>query len=267
MGNIRLDVAVHERGLAESREKARAIILAGQILVNGQRSDKPGAKVPEDAEITMTGENLRYVSRGGLKLEGAIEAFGLTFTGKVMLDAGASTGGFTDCALQNGAVRVYAVDVGYGQLDWRLRSDPRVVVIERTNIRYSEPEQFPEMMDIATIDVSFISLSLVLPPIYSLMKQGGEVIALVKPQFEAGREQVGKKGVVKDPLIHQEVLLRAMKQAQEIGFTVKNACYSPVKGPNGNIEYFLYLVNSEPAAPAAIDVKELVERAHTALRG
>ncbi|MGE5416353.1 MAG: TlyA family RNA methyltransferase [Acidobacteriota bacterium] len=266
MANTRLDVLVHERGLAESREKARAIIIAGQILVNGQRSDKPGVKVAEEAEITMTGENLRYVSRGGLKLEGAIEAFGLAFKDKVMLDAGASTGGFTDCALQNGASRVYAVDVGYGQLDWRLRSDPRVVVIERTNIRYAAPDKFPERMDIATIDVSFISLNLVLAPVYSLMKPGGEVIALVKPQFEAGREQVGKKGVVKDPLIHQEVLQRVIKQAQEIGFMAKNACYSPVKGPNGNIEYFLHLIKTEAAA-TAFDVKELVERAHFALRG
>jgi len=242
MSRERADIRLYKEGLAPSREKARALILAGSVFADGQRVDKPGQMIDDSAEIRVTGnDQSSFVSRGGMKLLGAIEAMKLDFVDKIVLDVGASTGGFTDCALQHGARKVYAVDVGYGQLDWRLRQDPRVVVIERTNIRYVTPEDFPDKMDMATVDVSFISLRLVLPVITRLLTAAGEVVALVKPQFEAGREQVGKKGVVKSPEIHEEVLRRVTGQAAECGLTLVNACYSPIKGPNGNIEFFLHL--------------------------
>ncbi|NLW45081.1 MAG: TlyA family RNA methyltransferase [Syntrophomonadaceae bacterium] len=249
MSRERADIRLYKAGLAPSREKARALILAGLVFADGQRVDKPGQMISESAELQVTDNSQSgFVSRGGMKLLGAIEAMKLDFADKIVLDVGASTGGFTDCALQHGARKVYAVDVGYGQLDWRLRQDPRVVVIERTNIRHVTPEDFPEQMDIATIDVSFISLRLVLPAVTPLLTAAGEIVALVKPQFEAGREQVGKKGVVKSPEIHEEVLRGVTRQAEECGLTLVNACYSPIKGPNGNIEFFLHL--KKGAVPA-----------------
>ena len=242
MSHERADIRLYKEGLAPSREKARALILAGLVFADGQRVDKPGQKVDEKAELQVTGNDQpSFVSRGGMKLLGAIKAMNLDFTDKIVLDVGASTGGFTDCALQHGARKVYAVDVGYGQRDWRLRQDPRVIIRERTNIRYVKPEDFPEKMDLATVDVAFISLRLVLPVVSRLLTADGEAVALVKPQFEAGREQVGKKGVVKSPEIHEEVLRRVTRQAAECGLTLANACYSPIKGPNGNIEFFLHL--------------------------
>lgn len=242
MSSERADIRLYKEGLASSREKAQALILAGLVFADGQRVNKPGQKVPEGTELRVMGsDGPSFVSRGGLKLMGAIQAMELDFNHKIILDVGASTGGFTDCALQYGARRVYAVDVGYGQLEWRLRQDPRVTTIERTNIRYVTPEDFPEKMDLATVDVAFISLRLVLPVIHDLLTESGEVVALVKPQFEAGREQVGKKGVVKSPEVHKEVLHRVARQAAECGLNLVNVCYSPIKGPNGNIEFFFHL--------------------------
>jgi len=262
----RADMLVHVRGLAPSREKARALILAGLVFANGQKIEKPGQRIPEQAQIHVAGSNgPSFVSRGGFKLLGAIEAMRVDFQGKVVLDVGASTGGFTDCALQHGAARVYAVDVGYGQLDWRLRQDPRVRTIERTNIRHVSPDLFPEKMDLATVDVAFISLRLVLPVIANLLTDEGEIVALVKPQFEAGREQVGKKGVVKDPAVHLEVLRKVMDEAGECGLTVLNACYSPIKGPHGNIEFFLHLKRHNSAREVRIDLSRLVASAHESL--
>ena len=216
----RLDVLLTERGLCESRQKAQATIMAGLVFVDGQRSDKPGTPVAEDASVEVRGHALRYVSRGGLKLEKAMQTFPITLEGKVCADIGASTGGFTDCMLQNGAAKVYAVDVGYGQLDWKLRSDERVVCLERTNARYLTREQIPEELDFASIDVSFISLKLIFPALYALLRDGGEVACLIKPQFEAGREKVGKKGVVRDPKVHLEVLENFLTHAKENDFTV-----------------------------------------------
>lgn len=267
MTRNRLDVLLFERGLAESREKARAMIIAGEVLVDNQKVDKPGHKVDEDVDITVIKDEKRYASRGGTKLEGAIKALNISFKAKVVLDVGASTGGFTDCALKHGATRVYAVDVGYGQLDWRLRQDPRVKVMERTNIRYVTPEQFPEKMDMAIIDVSFISLGIVLPAIAGLLSENAEVIALVKPQFEAGRGQVGKKGVVRDPAVHTAVLQKVAEQAQMSGLSVVDACYSPIKGPSGNIEFFFYLSNSGERQLSDDELEMVVNRAHNELRG
>jgi 23S rRNA (cytidine1920-2'-O)/16S rRNA (cytidine1409-2'-O)-methyltransferase len=238
----RADIRLHVEGFAPSREKARALILAGLVFADGQRVEKPGQKIPEGSELRVLGnDGPNFVSRGGLKLLGAIQAMDLDFANKVVMDVGASTGGFTDCALQHDARKVYAVDVGYGQLDWSLRQDPRVTTIERTNIRYVTPEDFSEKMDLITIDVAFISLGLVLPVAAGLLTDDGEVVALVKPQFEAGREQVGKKGVVKSSEVHEEVLHRVARQASECGLALVNACYSPIKGPNGNIEFFFHL--------------------------
>lgn len=267
MKGERLDVLLHKRGLVSSREKARSIILAGKVYVKGQLVDKPGTRVGIDDKISVSGMEPGYASRGGIKLAGAVLDLGLDFQNKIVLDVGASTGGFTDCALQNGASRVYAVDVGYGQLDWRLRQDKRVVVRERFNIRKATPAQFPEKMDIALIDVSFISLRLVLPVICQLLKSDGEIVALVKPQFEAGREQVGKKGVIKDPAIHEEVLHKVVKCASELGWSLLGLSFSPIKGPRGNIEYFVHFgrnrsVNHYPSA-----INDLVKSAHLALRG
>jgi len=262
----RLDVAMVERGLAESRQKAQAVIMAGQVYVNGQKVDKAGAPVAEDAAIEVRGKTLAYVSRGGLKLEKAMELWPIRLEGAVCADIGASTGGFTDCMLQNGAEKVYAVDVGYGQLAWSLRSDPRVVCMERTNVRYLTPEQIPEPLDFGTVDVSFISLKLILPALRTLLKPEGQLVCLVKPQFEAGREKVGKKGVVRDPAVHREVLEQFLINAAEANFTVKEMTFSPIRGPEGNIEYLGHLTVGA-GAPWAGDVAALVEASHGALEG
>ena len=262
----RLDILVCEQGLAESRQKAQALIMAGQIYVAGQKADKAGMQVEEGAEIELRGKTLAYVSRGGLKLEKAIGAFHLDLKDKVCIDCGASTGGFTDCMLQNGAAKVYAVDVGYGQLAWSLRQDPRVVCMERTNVRYLTPEQIQEPLDFGSVDVSFISLRLILPALRGLMKPEGEVVCLVKPQFEAGREKVGKKGVVRDPKVHLEVLEQFLENAAACGFTVKEMTFSPIRGPEGNIEYLGHL-SVGPGEPYQGDLTALVEESHGALEG
>lgn len=241
MAKQRLDVALTELGLADSRQKAQAIIMAGLVFVNDQRVDKAGAPVAQDARIEVRGKTLPYVSRGGLKLEKAVERWPIHLTDAVCADIGASTGGFTDCMLQRGARLVYAVDSGYNQLDWRLRSDPRVVCMERTNARYLTPEQIPQMLDFFSVDVSFISLKLILPPLRPLMGPQGQAVCLIKPQFEAGREKVGKKGVVRDPAVHQEVLEHFLEHAAQAGFTVKDITFSPIKGPEGNMEYLSHL--------------------------
>ena len=227
----RLDVLLVVRGLAESRSRAQAVIMAGEVYVNGQKADKAGMDVPLEAEIEVRGNVCPYVSRGGLKLEKALRDFGVDPTGYVCSDSGASTGGFTDCLLQQGASKVFAIDVGYGQLAWKIRSDPRVVVMERTNIRYVTPEDLGEALDLSVVDVSFISLRIVLPAIQRLLKPTGQVLCLIKPQFEAGKEHVGKKGVVRDPAVHEQVLLDFVALATELGFTLRNLTFSPVKGP------------------------------------
>lgn len=238
----RLDKLVHTQGIAESREKAKALIMCGQILVNNEKIDKPGTMVPEDSKIEFIGKKLRYVSRGGLKLEKAIAEYPIDLTDKVVLDIGASTGGFTDCSLQNGAKSVYAVDVGYGQLDWKLRTDERVINMERTNARYLTHEDFEKEIDFVTIDVAFISLEKILPAVDAiLVKESAQVVALIKPQFEAGREKVGKKGVVRDFNVHEEVVERITEFAKNHNFVIKGLTFSPIKGPEGNIEYLLWL--------------------------
>ena len=264
-GKKRLDVLLTERGLQESRQRAQAVIMSGEVFVNGQRVDKPGTAVAEDAQIEVRGGTLAYVSRGGLKLEKAMAAFPIDLNGAVCADIGASTGGFTDCMLQNGAEKVYAVDVGYGQLAWKLRSDPRVVCLERTNARYLTHEQVPDELDFASVDVSFISLKLILPPLNGLLKDGGHAACLVKPQFEAGRETVGKKGVVRDPDVHLEVLEHFLDHAKESGFTVLGLTYSPIRGPEGNIEYLGYLEKG-PWQERTFDLKALVEESHQTLK-
>ncbi|MFC4078213.1 TlyA family RNA methyltransferase [Salinithrix halophila] len=265
MTKERLDVLLVNGGFYESREKAQRAIMAGLVRVNGDRADKPGTKIPEDACLEVIGQEHPYVSRGGLKLERAIEVFSLELKGKTVLDIGASTGGFTDCALMNGAEKVYAVDVGYGQLAWKLRQDERVVVMERTNFRYMKSEDLPgEKPDFAVIDVSFISLSLILPPLREMLREEAKVIALVKPQFEAGKEQVGKKGVVRDPAVHREVLLRFVTQAEEMGYQVFGIAPSPITGGGGNIEFLSYL--GWPGGAEANDwtpvIAEVVKEAH-----
>ena len=262
----RLDILVTERGLAESREKAKALIMAGQIYVDNQKADKPGDTFPEECRIESRGKGLPYVSRGGLKLEKAMEEFPITLEGKTCMDIGASTGGFTDCMLQKGARKVYAVDVGYGQLAWSLRSDERVVVLERTNARYLSHNEIPDVLDFASIDVSFISLKLILPALRQLMSEDGEVVALIKPQFEAGREKVGKKGVVRDPAVHLEVLEHFTQHAAEAGFTVKGIDFSPIRGPEGNIEYLGYM-QAKPGEPEWGDLEDLVRRSHAQMEG
>ena len=264
-GKKRLDVLLVERGLQESRQRAQAVIMSGEVFVNGQRVDKPGTAVAEDAQIEIRGGTLAYVSRGGLKLEKAMATFPIDLHGAVCADIGASTGGFTDCMLQNGAEKVYAVDVGYGQLAWKLRSDPRVVCLERTNARYLTHEQVPDELDFASVDVSFISLKLILPPLNGLLKDGGHAACLVKPQFEAGREKVGKKGVVRDPDVHLEVLEHFLDHAKESGFTVLGLTYSPIRGPEGNIEYLGYLEKG-PWQERTFDLKALVEASHQTLK-
>lgn len=237
----RLDILLVNRNLAPSREKAKAIIMAGIVYVNGQKEDKPGAAFDMTADIQVRGSTLPYVSRGGLKLEKAVDCFGVELEGKICMDVGASTGGFTDCMLQNGAKKVYAVDVGHGQLDWKLRNDKRVVCMERTNIRYVTRDDVEDRMDFASIDVSFISLTKVLGPVKELLTESGRIVALIKPQFEAGREKVGKKGVVREKSTHLEVIQKVMDYGMELGFEILNLEYSPVKGPEGNIEYLIYL--------------------------
>jgi len=254
----RLDVMITERGLFESREKARAAIMAGTVYVDGQKEDKPGSMFRDEAEIEVRGNVLPFVSRGGLKLAKAMKEFGLTLDGCVCMDIGASTGGFTDCMLQNGASKVYAVDVGYGQLAWVLRSDPRVVCMERTNIRYVKPEDIGEPLDFASVDVSFISLTKVLPPARMLLKDNARMVCLIKPQFEAGREKVGKKGVVRDPAVHREVIERITGFAVQNGFTLLGLTFSPVKGPEGNIEYLMYIQKNEGEVPPAGESPEVI---------
>lgn len=246
----RLDVILVSKGLAESREKAKAVIMAGSVFVDGQREDKAGAFFDADkAVIEVRGAALKYVSRGGLKLEKAMESFGLSLSGKVCMDIGASTGGFTDCMLQNGAAKVYAVDVGHGQLAWKLRNDERVVCMEKTNFRYMTREDIGEELDFASVDVSFISLTKILLPAKALLKDGGRMVCLIKPQFEAGREKVGKKGVVREPQVHREVICKVADYADSIGFTVEALTYSPIKGPEGNIEYLACLRYEKGSGP------------------
>ena len=259
----RLDVALVARGLAETRAKAQASIMSGIVYVNGQKVDKAGAPVAADAVLEVRGHTLRYVSRGGLKLEKAMAAFPITLTDCICADIGASTGGFTDCMLQNGAVKVYAVDVGTNQLDWKLRSDPRVVCMEKTNIRYVTPADIDDVLDFASVDVSFISLTKVLIPARELLRDGGEMVCLIKPQFEAGREKVGKKGVVRDKAVHEEVVERIIEFASQNGFFVKNLEYSPIKGPEGNIEYLVYIRKDETGGvDETVDIKAVVDAAH-----
>jgi 23S rRNA (cytidine1920-2'-O)/16S rRNA (cytidine1409-2'-O)-methyltransferase len=262
----RLDVLLTERGFAESRTKAQAVIMAGQVYVEGQKADKPGISYEDTVSIEVRGDVCPYVSRGGLKLEKALRDFGVKPDGFVCSDSGASTGGFTDCLLQQGAKKVFAIDVGYGQLDWKIREDPRVVVMERTNIRYVTPEQLGEPLDLSVVDVSFISLKIVLPAIQALLKPNGQVLCLIKPQFEAGREKVGKKGVVRDPAIHREVLEDFVVLANHLGFTILGLTFSPVKGPEGNIEFLghLTLEQKDGIVP---DVDLVVEQAHQTLKG
>ena len=269
----RLDVLLVKKGLAPSREKAKAVIMAGSVYVDGQKEDKAGSVFDEEsAQIEVRGHALPYVSRGGLKLEKALKVFPITLTDKICMDIGASTGGFTDCMLQNGAAKVYSVDVGYGQLVWKLRQDDRVVCMEKTNFRYMTPEDIPDVLDFASVDVSFISLDKILTPAYALLKEQGEMVALIKPQFEAGREKVGKKGVVRDPKVHEEVISRIVRHADEVSFEVLDLSYSPIRGPEGNIEYLIHLrKNPErtvyPDIPAVFEkkIKEIVEEAHQEL--
>lgn len=259
----RLDVLLVNRGLAPSREKAKTMIMEGNVFVNNNREDKAGSTFPEDCEIEIHGTTLKYVSRGGLKLEKAMTHFGIGLEGKVCMDIGASTGGFTDCMLQNGAVKVYAVDVGYGQFAWKLRQDPRVVCMEKTNIRYVTPDQIDDLLDFASVDVSFISLTKVLGPARALLKDKGQMVCLIKPQFEAGREKVGKKGVVRDKKVHEEVIENVTQFAISNGFSIHALEYSPIKGPEGNIEYLVYIEKSEePVWAEQVDIHAVVEAAH-----
>lgn len=266
----RLDILLVKQGLAESREKAKAVIMAGEVFVQGQREDKAGAMFDESkVTITVKGSSLRYVSRGGLKLEKAMQKFPITLNGKVCMDVGSSTGGFTDCMLQNGAVKVYAIDVGHGQLAWKLRNDERVVCMEKTNIRYVVPEDIDEPAAFSSIDVSFISLTKVLLPVKNLLTEDGQVVCLIKPQFEAGREKVGKKGVVRDRAVHEEVIRMVMDYAASIDFYPLALDFSPVKGPEGNIEYLLFLSKNkkdqEIVDASSIDIKAVVTASHDTL--
>ena len=262
----RLDVLLVNKGLAASREKAKAIIMSGIVFVDGQREDKAGAAFDDSLPIEIKGNTLKYVSRGGLKLEKAMMNFDVSLDGKICMDVGASTGGFTDCMLQNGAVKVYSVDVGHGQLDWKLRNDSRVICMEKTNIRYVTPDQIEDRIDFASIDVSFISLKKVLLPVKELLNDKGEIVCLIKPQFEAGREKVGKKGVVRDVNVHKEVIYMVIDYARSIGFSICNLSFSPIKGPEGNIEYLLHL-SRESKEEEVINVDETVEKSHAELDG
>ena len=264
----RLDILIVNKGLAASREKAKAIIMSGIVYVDGQKEDKAGSMFEETANIEVRGATLKYVSRGGLKLEKAMTHFGVELKDKICMDVGSSTGGFTDCMLQNGAVKVYSVDVGHGQLDWKLRNDPRVVCMERTNIRYVVPEDIEERPSFVSIDVSFISLTKVLLPVRNLMEENGEIAALIKPQFEAGREKVGKKGVVRDPAVHKEVIEMVISYAKSISFGVRHLEFSPIKGPEGNIEYLVHLVRLPDGVTEEetnVDVDAIVKSAHNTL--
>ena len=278
----RLDVLLVEHGYAPSREKAKAIIMSGIVYVDGQKEDKAGTSFEETVTLEVRGHTLKYVSRGGLKLEKAMKHFDVVLEGKVCMDVGASTGGFTDCMLQNGAVKVYSVDVGHGQLDWKLRNDPRVVCMEKTNIRYGTLEDIQEPVEFASIDVSFISLTKVLGPVRELLTPDGEIVCLIKPQFEAGREKVGKKGVVREKSVHLEVIRMVMQYASSIGFEIKNLEFSPIKGPEGNIEYLLHLKKQPDWSGEeeekteqkigelpvfCVNEKEVVEEAHKTLSG
>ena len=264
--NERLDVLLVSLGLAESRAKAQATIMAGEVYVNGQKADKSGMEVDITSNIEVRGSACPYVSRGGLKLEKALKNFGVDPTGYVCSDSGASTGGFTDCLLQQGASKVFAIDVGYGQLAWKIRNDPRVVVMERTNIRYVTLEDLGEPLDLSVIDVSFISLGLVLPVVKTLLKPTGQVLCLIKPQFEAGKDKVGKKGVVRDPAVHEEVLQNFISLAKSLDFTIRNLTFSPVKGPEGNIEFLAHL-SMQPGEDSYLAPGDLVAQAHAALKG
>lgn len=264
MAKKRLDVMMTERALAESRQKAQAIIMAGQVYVNGQKVDKAGAPVAEDAKIEVRGKTLAYVSRGGLKLEKAVKRWPIDLKGATCADIGSSTGGFTDCMLQQGAEKVYAVDSGYNQLDWRLRSDSRVVCMERTNARYLDKEQIPDELDFFSVDVSFISLRIILPPMRPLIKEEGEAVCLIKPQFEAGKEKVGKKGVVREASTHKEVLDNFVALADELEFKILGLTFSPVKGPEGNIEFLAHLSLDEVEGIHP-DTEEVVRQAHATL--
>ena len=264
----RLDIALFERGFAESREKAKALIMSGIVYVNDQKEIKAGRDIKADDVIEVRGSTLKYVSRGGLKLEKAMESFPISLEGAICMDIGASTGGFTDCMLQNGAVKVYSIDVGYGQLAWKLRSDERVVNLERTNFRYVTREQIPDEIDFASVDVSFISLKLILPVMYELLKENGEAVCLIKPQFEAGRENVGKKGVVRDPAIHESVITTISQFANSQKFNVLGLEHSPVKGPEGNIEYLMHLRKCDDIQDSSDVIStagELVRRSHEVL--
>ena len=281
MKKERLDVLMVQRNLAESREKAKALIMSGIVYVNGQKEDKAGTSFEETVQIEVRGSTLKYVSRGGLKLEKAMSHFGVELAGKVCMDVGASTGGFTDCMLQNGAVKVYAVDVGHGQLAWKLRNDDRVICMEKTNIRYVTPEDIGDRIEFSSIDVSFISLTKVLGPVKQLLTDDGQVVCLIKPQFEAGREKVGKKGVVREKSVHLEVIEMVMGYARTIGFGILGLEFSPIKGPEGNIEYLLYLQNypqeeagqeenrqevtRQEAARQEVSARAIVEQAHGCL--
>ena len=265
----RLDLLMVERALAPSREKAKAYIMSGDVYVDGQKEDKAGTMFKETVKIEVRGNTLPYVSRGGLKLEKAMNNFGVTLDGKVCMDVGASTGGFTDCMLQNGAVKVYSIDVGYGQLDWKLRNDPRVVCMEKTNIRYVLPENLEEPAQFSSIDVSFISLTKVLLPARNLLTEEGEIVCLIKPQFEAGREKVGKKGVVRDPAVHLEVIEKVIAYASTISMEPCHLSFSPIKGPEGNIEYLLHLKKrpEDEVIQSSLEVtpETVVQEAHSQL--
>lgn len=264
----RLDTAVFEAGFCESREKAKALIMSGIVFVNDQKEMKAGREIKPDDKIEVRGSTLKYVSRGGLKLERAMQSFPVELDGSICMDIGASTGGFTDCMLQNGACKVYSIDVGYGQLAWKLRSDPRVVNLERTNFRYVTKEQIPDEIDFASVDVSFISLKLILPVMCELLKAGGEAVCLIKPQFEAGRENVGKKGVVRDPAVHSLVIKNTVTFACGAGFAVLGLDHSPVKGPEGNIEYLMYIKKTDETGDPSVlfdEIDALVEKSHSVL--
>lgn len=259
----RLDVLLVSRGLAASREKAKAVIMSGDVFVNGQREDKAGSTFdPEKVTIEVKGAKLKYVSRGGLKLEKALQSFPIDLNGLICMDIGASTGGFTDCMLQNGAVKVYSIDVGHGQLAWSLRNDERVVCMEKTNFRYTTPEDLADVPDFASVDVSFISLTKILEPAINILKPGGQMVCLIKPQFEAGREEVGKKGVVRDKKVHMDVVNRIVDYVQSIGFSVLGLDYSPIKGPEGNIEYLLFIEKGEENHSVEVDITNVVNLAH-----
>lgn len=264
--NERLDIAVFNRGFAESREKAKAYIMAGVVFVNNQKADKPGMTIKADDILEVRANPLKYVSRGGLKLEKAMEVFSLRLDDMICADIGASTGGFTDCMLQNGAKKVYAIDVGYGQLAWKLRTDERVVNLERTNFRYVTSKEIPDVLDFASVDVSFISLSIIIPALVPLLKEKGCAVCLIKPQFEAGKEKVGKKGVVRDPLVHKEVIEKIIDVMTNNGLSVLGLDYSPIKGPEGNIEYLIYVQkNSEISVNQDIDIDKITNNSHDAL--